>query len=196
LGKPRPIEEFLGQRHGKLVIIGEADRHRTYKPNGHVKSVTRKFICRCDCGAIVEVMLSNLRNKDRGCGCGRIKHGYGVGWQRGYDPRAKHKIPWFVLWRQARDRAKRKGMEFTITPQDVHDAIVNKCPVLGIELACSDGKYWDASPSLDRIDSSRGYTPDNIWVISARANRIKSDATLEELKLVVAALEAKYGHCY
>ena len=82
-----------------------------------------------------------------------------------------------------------------ISPQDVHDAIVKKCPVLGIDLKCSDKEYWDASPSIDRLDSSKGYTPSNIWIISARANRIKSDATLVELKMLVAALERKYGHC-
>jgi hypothetical protein len=195
MGKPRPIEELIGQRHGKLVIIGEGERRRTFKPNGHVKSVIRQFICKCDCGATIEVMSNNLRNLDRGCGCGRIKHGYGVGWSRGYNSQIKHEIPWFVLWRQARDRAKRKNMEFTITPQDVHNAIVKKCPVLGIDLKCSDKEYWDASPSLDRIDLSKGYTVENIWVISARANRIKSDATLDELKCLVAALESKHGNC-
>ena len=194
MGKPKPIEELIGQRHGKLVIIGEGERHRTYKPNGHVKHVVRKFICKCDCGNTIEVLSTNLRGSDRGCGCGRIKHGYGVGWTRGYSSEIKHKAPWYTLWKHARDRAKQKGIEFTITPQNVYDAMVEVCPVLGTRLKPSDKSYWDASPSLDRIDSSKGYTPQNIWVISARANRIKSDATLEELKRLVAALEAKHGH--
>jgi hypothetical protein len=193
--KPKPIEELIGQRHGKLVIIGEAERHRTYKANGHVKAVIRKFICKCDCGATLEVMSTNLRGKARGCGCGRIKHGYGVGWTRGYNAKSKHEVPWFFLWKHARDRAKEKGLEFTITPEHVHNAMVERCPVLDVELKPLDKSYWDASPSLDRIDSSKGYTPENIWVISARANRIKSDATLGELKRLVAALEAKHGDC-
>lgn len=193
MGKPQPIEKLIGKRHGKLVIVGEGERYRTYKPNGHVKAVIRKFICKCDCGAVVEVMSTNLRGKDRGCGCGRIKHGYGVGWPKGYDLAQKYKTPWYPMWKHARDRAKGKKLEFTITPQNVCDAMADYCPVLGLEMKASDKYYWDASPSLDRIDSSKGYTPENIWVISARANRIKSDATLEELKRLVAALEAKHG---
>jgi len=193
--RAKPIEELIGQRHGKLVIVGEGERYRTYKANGHVKSVIRKFICKCDCGATVEVMCTNLRNKNRGCGCGRIKHGYGIGWLKGYSPEMKHEVPWYTLWKGARDRAKNKGLEFSITPENVYNAMVSHCPVLGIELKTSDKFYWDASPSLDRIDSSRGYTPDNTWVISARANRIKSDATLEELKRLVAVLETRYGNC-
>ncbi len=45
------------------------------------------------------------------------------------------------------------------------------------------------SPSLDRIDSTKGYTKGNIWVISNRANTLKNDATLSELKLLVERLE-------
>jgi hypothetical protein len=42
--------------------------------------------------------------------------------------------------------------------------------------------------SIDRIDPSKGYTPDNVWLISQRANRIKNDATPEELKLIAEAV--------
>lgn len=73
--------------------------------------------------------------------------------------------------------------------------MVNACPVFGYSFT-TNCKSADTSPSLDRIDSSLGYVEGNVWVISTRANRIKSDATLEELKLLVAALEAKYDCGY
>jgi hypothetical protein len=38
---------------------------------------------------------------------------------------------------------------------------------------------------IDRIDTSKGYLKDNIKVISWRANRLKSDGTLEELEKIV-----------
>jgi len=47
----------------------------------------------------------------------------------------------------------------------------------------------DHSPSLDRIDNSKGYTKDNVMVISFRANNIKKDANLQELKALVRYLE-------
>lgn len=40
----------------------------------------------------------------------------------------------------------------------------------------------DHSPSLDRIRGDLGYVPGNIIVISNRANRIKSDASIRELR--------------
>jgi predicted DNA-binding protein YlxM (UPF0122 family) len=62
------------------------------------------------------------------------------------------------------------------------------CPILGLELNYSgygSGKERsDSSPSVDRIDSNKGYTIDNIHIISWRANRIKNDSTPEELKKI------------
>jgi hypothetical protein len=50
-------------------------------------------------------------------------------------------------------------------------------------------KKGAGTPSLDRIDSSLGYVKGNVWVISWRANHIKTDATLDELRLLVTGLE-------
>lgn len=58
------------------------------------------------------------------------------------------------------------------------------CPVLGIPIFSGRGKQIDNSPNLDRIVPEKGYVPGNVRVISAKANRIKSNATAEELKLV------------
>lgn len=58
------------------------------------------------------------------------------------------------------------------------------CPVLGINLdyTCMLGKRTDNSPSIDQIIPGEGYELDNIIVISWRANRIKNDSTVAELK--------------
>jgi len=90
---------------------------------------------------------------------------------------------------QAYHRALKGGLDFTITEKDI--VIPEICPLLGIPLAPCRGKHGDGSPSLDRIDSDRGYTPDNVWVISHRANRIKYDATLEELTMLTQNLNRK-----
>jgi len=58
------------------------------------------------------------------------------------------------------------------------------CPVLGIPLGMGDGRVQDGSSTIDRIDPTLGYTPENCRVISWRANKIKSDVTLEEMKKI------------
>lgn len=47
----------------------------------------------------------------------------------------------------------------------------------------------DNSPSIDRVDSNGGYTLDNIQFLCGQCNRLKSDATLDQLKAVVAFME-------
>jgi hypothetical protein len=96
---------------------------------------------------------------------------------------------------QAKYRAKKRGLDFDLELFDI--VIPEVCPVFGTTLArgCTKkGKSVLAdpnSPSLDRIDSSKGYVKGNVWVISNRANKLKNDGTLDELKLLVAALEKK-----
>jgi hypothetical protein len=92
-----------------------------------------------------------------------------------------------AMFIDARRRAKGRNLEFTIDLDDV--VIPECCPLLGIEIARGVGAHADSSPSLDRIDSARGYVKGNVWVISWRANVIKRDATLDELRLIVAGLE-------
>jgi hypothetical protein len=78
-----------------------------------------------------------------------------------------------------------RGIYFDLTASDLNElSYPITCPILGIPLKCNAGKADDNSYSIDRIDNSLGYTIDNIQVISLRANKLKSDATVEELKLL------------
>lgn len=84
---------------------------------------------------------------------------------------------------RAKCRAKAKGRDITITIDDI--IIPKLCPILGVPLVIHSGHPggFPDSPALDRFDSSKGYTPDNVWVISQRANQMKADASVEEMKL-------------
>jgi len=83
----------------------------------------------------------------------------------------------------AKGRANRQGVPFDLTEEDV--VFPEFCPILGIPLLFSKGGRTNNTPSLDRIIPEKGYTQGNVRVISWRANRLKNDATLEELEKLV-----------
>ena len=64
------------------------------------------------------------------------------------------------------------------------------CPILGIELDYFSEYRAEASPSFDRLDTSKGYVPGNVQILSWRANRIKNDGTAEEHRKIADYLDA------
>src|SRR3990167_4489756 len=106
----------------------------------------------------------------------------------------RQRKPWlritreYKLYNNARTRARAKNLEFSIEVKDIN--IPNKCPLLNIPIIINNTKIVTPnSPSLDRINSLKGYTPNNIWVISHRANTAKSNLSLQELKMLADSLE-------
>ena len=100
------------------------------------------------------------------------------------EKRSRWKNPETRLLQLARGRAKQKELSFDLIKEDIK--IPERCPVFGLKLVPSKGGFNDTSPTVDRIDNLRGYTKDNIIVVSWRANRLKADATAEELKKLAA----------
>jgi hypothetical protein len=85
------------------------------------------------------------------------------------------------IFQRAKIRAKRKGLEFNI---DIEDIIIpEKCPLLEIPINMAASNQ-DERPSLDRIDSTKGYVKGNIMIISWKANKLKNNFTSQELLLV------------
>lgn len=97
-----------------------------------------------------------------------------------------------LLLSGARKRAERRGLAFTIEQSDV--IVPSVCPLLGITLTSKGSDVRtahgrDNCPSLDRMNPALGYIKGNVWVISYRANSIKSNATLAELRAIASGLE-------
>lgn len=85
-------------------------------------------------------------------------------------------------WSARAGKRRYAGKDFTIKFSDLDWPVC--CPVLGVPLDYSEKagpNHW----SLDRFDPSKGYIPGNVYVISHRANSIKSNATAEELEKVL-----------
>lgn len=81
----------------------------------------------------------------------------------------------------AKKRAAAYSFEFDITADFLASRAPVTCPVLGVVLKYGGGPKSRYSASLDRIDSNRGYTTDNVWIISNLANMMKNQADRTEL---------------
>ena len=87
-----------------------------------------------------------------------------------------------TIYNRLKGSAKKRDIPFDLTVTQLNELTFPiSCPVLGIPLKFNRGQMQDDSYSIDRIDSTQGYTIDNIRVISWRANRLKNNATNEEL---------------
>jgi hypothetical protein len=86
------------------------------------------------------------------------------------------KLRWLYL---TKHRAKVKRIPFDLTIDDLE--LPDKCPILGLRLQFNTVEADDNSYSLDRIDNSKGYTKDNVQIISLKANILKSSGTLDQL---------------
>lgn len=100
----------------------------------------------------------------------------------------KVRDPVGYLLEKAKVRAAASGVEFSLTRDDL--IIPDTCPILGIplffkEYSAEKGSRNPNSPSIDRVDPSKGYTKDNVLVCSWRANHLKNDGTYEEFKKLV-----------
>lgn len=84
-------------------------------------------------------------------------------------------------------KCRKEGVPCNITVDDF--TVPEFCPVLGIKMEWS-GDLRDGTPSFDRFDPDAGYVKGNVNVISLKANRLKSNATIDDLKAIVAWMEA------
>ena len=154
----------IGDKFNKLTVVGFSRRKDKRK--------RKVCICSCECCGEIRREASDIyHNKVKSCGCIR-KKANGL----------SHTIE-YRLWKSSKKRSEDKGWEFNIELSDIK--IPKICPLLQIPLTkhSTRERHFDA-PSLDRINSTKGYTKDNIWVISHRANQIKNDATIEELEKI------------
>ncbi len=117
--------------------------------------------------------------------------------EKNYDKMKAHDIdrainrPEYFLFSSARIRARKSNLEFSITEQDIKNIMnISECPLRKTSFKRgSNHKACDDSMSLDRIDSTKGYTKDNIQIISYRANVSKNNVDLKTFKKIIEGYE-------
>lgn len=166
---------FVGDRFGKLVVLKKSDKKGTNNSSF--------FDCRCDCGNLFTVIGSRLKNNTAvSCGCiskytdrnfALIKRRYSGG----------------II-----DSSRKLGLNYDLTFNDYEAMIQKPCFYCGCEGTNISNDYnykknekfsdtMIVCNGIDRIDSKKGYTKDNVVPCCKHCNSAKSDKTIEEFKL-------------
>jgi hypothetical protein len=99
--------------------------------------------------------------------------------------------------------ALRRGIAFDLTPDFLWGLFQKQeglCALTGVPLVLKalikkQNVDWDIiTASLDRIDNSKGYFPDNVWWVHKTINRLKNNYSLEELLYWSSLLLEKHGY--
>lgn len=169
--------DVSNQRFNRLVAI----RRDNTKPRGGDNPVY--WICRCDCGKTKSILGNNLTHgKTKSCGCMQKEAMKKNGERLRGAPSASSKRDVFGTYRR---RSKELGIEMDIEFNEFISITQKKC------------FYCESSPSnkichrkhkddcftyngLDRLNSSKGYTRDNVVPCCYTCNKAKSSLTLEQ----------------
>lgn len=133
--------------------------------------------CRCLCG---EKGAAAIRNRPENSATRAAKKRHGSDWISRHDP-------WYLRACGIRNRARAAGIDFEF-PSIMAAASYFKaltpefCPVFGFKLVEGTAGFNPYSPSVDRINSARGYEHNNVQVISLKANTMKSNADIDDLQ--------------
>ena len=81
---------------------------------------------------------------------------------------------------------KQKGQDIKITVREIEDLAknTNHCPICGVELnyKIGEGKNYQNSPSLDRINNENHLDKENVMIICFRCNTTKGKRTIKQMK--------------
>lgn len=166
--------DLIGHKFGKLIVI------KRILDNVKTDSL---WLCRCECGKEKTITGSHLRkNLTKSCGC-IMRKGY--------------KEIGGTYFNRIRHSARNRNIIFEITIEQIWDLFIKqerKCALSGLELhfssKCDAG---DGTASLDRIDSKKDYTIDNIQWVHKDINYMKQDNTDEEF-IKYCKLVANYNN--
>lgn len=167
--------DLSGQRFGKLVVLKEAP--------ASIRNLAM-WECLCDCGNKIIISGYYLRQgRRKSCGCQNNRHcGKSNPKWTGYEEISGS------YWHRVKQGAKSRELVLEITIRDAWDLYCKqqgKCALSGRQLTISGSdKKWrndlkTQTASLDRIDSSKGYTMENVQWVHKDINRIKMDLELD-----------------
>lgn len=169
------IKDISGHRFGKIVALKIFGTHPTSK--------SKLWECKCDCGKIFSTSGTLLRKgQTKSCGClkkeASLRTGKeSKGW-KGYKEISKK------FFNRIKYNAINRNISFDLKIEEIWDLFLKqdkKCAISGVELSFSPKSVGClCSASIDRINSKKGYTIDNVQWVHKKINIMKQDMDDDE----------------
>jgi hypothetical protein len=172
-----------GAKFGKLTVLRDLGNHNPRHES--------RFECQCDCGKVKSMIGYHLRSgASKSCGC--------------TNRRGKTNSKWLgceelggTEWSCIRYCAKKRGIPFKITIKDGWKLFIRQdklCALTNVPISLRKyGEDTTSNASLDRIDSSKGYTKDNCQWVLKNINLMKQDLDEKEF-ISLCKLVARYNN--
>ena len=170
-------KRLIGSKFGKLEVIDFS---------GYSKGNKTRWLCKCECGNTKIVRNDCLQSlATQSCGCINKQIGSDSKSYKGYEDLALY------FFNSMKNGAIRRNLEFSITIEDAWNLFLKqnkKCIYSGWDLLLPSSKKLEKTASLDRIDSSKGYTVDNIQWVHKDINVMKMNYSHEYFMKIVQAI--------
>lgn len=189
------LKNIIGNKYGRLTVIKMLDEKGNH---GQLK-----YLCKCDCGKSHIVTGESLRSgKSKSCGCLKKEFIEKNKFKRNMD---RENAMLKVQYSHIKRRNTSKGFVDIISFNDFCKLSMMKCYYCDAEYSrviedryCEmkeKGKISDTIlkiNGLDRVDSSKGYTIDNVVPCCATCNTAKNKMTQKEFKEWIKTVYENY----
>lgn len=180
-------EVFKGDRFGKLITV---EKFNEKDAQGRLRLL---WLCQCDCGKTKKIRQNSLGNPTESCGCKRPPK---VPSNEHYLWKGVGEISgWYFS--SIGNRSNYHNFKMEVTKEYMWELFLKqerKCALTGLPLkfvqSQRDNKNGEQTASIDRIDSTKGYTKDNIQWVHKDVNKMKN-AFPQERFIEICKLVAK-----
>lgn len=177
--------DITNQVFGRLTVLSEAIGHSQKQ---------RHWKCQCSCGKEVIVYGGHLKDgHTKSCGCLQIEVTSARGRTNTWCRLPKGEAASNDLYSNYKRHAKDKKREFSITKEEFRETTQENCHYCGKEpsnvyIKTNKARYTRTGQEnyrmvyngIDRVDSSRGYSKDNIVACCKVCNIAKHSMTEQE----------------
>ena len=179
----------IGTHFGRLTVISDGFRNH--------KRHNRYYVtCKCDCGTIKDIAQNSLRQtQTKSCGClwhEKIAKG---GWNKLADSESAFR----TLYRNYRNRAEQKELDFNLSPLDFKHLVVQDCHYCGKSPSQKiNSKYNGAFiyNGIDRKNNKIGYIEDNCVACCKDCNTLKRNLSYDEFIKYFTKIYYHWAHPY